>query len=61
MVRNPPANAGDLRDTGPILGQGDPLGEGMATPPVFLSGESHGQRGLGCYSPGDTKSWTPLK
>ena len=32
------------------LGQEDPLEEGMNTP-VFLSGESHGQRSLVGYSP----------
>ena len=29
----------------------DPLEEGIATPPVFLPGESHGQRSLAGYSP----------
>ena len=40
------------------MGQEDPLEEGMATPPpgiqeipVFLSGESQGQRSLVGYSP----------
>ena len=33
------------------LGQGDPLEKGMATTPVFLPGESHGQRSLAGYSP----------
>ena len=31
MVMNPPANAGDLRDMGLILGQEDPLEKEMAT------------------------------
>ena len=31
MVKNLPANAGDLRDMGSIPGQEDPLEEGMAT------------------------------
>ena len=31
MVKNLPANAGDVRDMGSILGQEDPLKEGMAT------------------------------
>ena len=31
MVKNPPANAGDIGDTGSILGWEDPLEEGMAT------------------------------
>ena len=33
------------------LGQEDPLGKGMATHSVFLSGKSHGQKGLAGYSP----------
>ena len=28
MVKNPPANAGDIRDVGPILGSGRSPGEG---------------------------------
>ena len=32
-------------------GQEDPLKEGMASTPVFLIGESHGQRDLAGYSP----------
>ena len=32
----------------------------MATPPVFLPGESHGQRSLACYSPWGHKSQTRL-
>ena len=32
------------------LGQEDPLEEGMQPTPVFLSGESHGQRSLAGYS-----------
>ena len=31
VVKNPPANAGDARDAGLILGREDPLKEGMAT------------------------------
>ena len=33
------------------LGQEDPLEESMKDIPVFLPGESHGQRGLAGYSP----------
>ena len=47
MVKNPPANAGDRRS----LVWEDPLKEGRATVPVFLPGESHGQRSLVGYSP----------
>ena len=31
MVKNLPANAGDIRDTGSTLGWEDPLEDGMAT------------------------------
>ena len=31
VVKNPPANARDIRDSGSSLGWGDPLEEGMAT------------------------------
>ena len=30
MVKNPPTNAGEVREMGLILGQEDPLEEGMA-------------------------------
>ena len=43
MVKNPPANAGDM---GLISGWRDPLEEEMATHSVFLPGELHGQRSL---------------
>ena len=33
------------------LGQEDVLEEGVQPTPVFLSGESHGQRSLAGYSP----------
>ena len=41
-VKNPPANAGDIRDTSLILGWGDPMEKEMAPTAVFLPGESHG-------------------
>ena len=49
MVKNPPANAGDVRDTGltpvsgcgSIWGQEDPLKEGTATHSSILT---HGKR-----------------
>ena len=48
MVKNLSANAGDMvRSTG----QEDPLEEDMATTPIFLPGESHGQKSLAGYSP----------
>ena len=53
VVKNPPANAGDLTDMGLIPGLGrSPGGERAWQPtPVFLPGESHGQRSLVGYSP----------
>ena len=48
MVKNPPANAGSLAWM-------DPLEEEMAPTPVFLPGESHGQRNLVGYSPWGSK------
>ena len=52
VVKNPPANARDVRDVGSIPGSGRPPGGG-AWPPtsIFLPGESHGQRNLVGYSP----------
>ena len=51
MVKNPPANARDIRDTGstPESGRSSGGGHGQFTP-VFLPGESHGQRRLVGYS-----------
>ena len=47
-VKNPPA----MQETQvPSLGWEEPLEEGMANPPVFLPGESHGQRSLVGFSP----------
>ena len=37
MVKNPPANARDLRDMVQSLGQEDPLEEGMATHSSILA------------------------
>ena len=36
-VKNPPANAGDIRDAGSIPGQEDPLEEDMATHSSILA------------------------
>ena len=49
VVKNPPANTGDIRDTEAGLDQEDLLEEGMTT--HSLPGESHGQRSPGGYSP----------
>ena len=50
MVKNLPANAGDIRDMGSILGQEDPLRRELQPTSVLLPGESHGQRSLAGYS-----------
>jgi len=51
-VNNPPANAGDIRDMGLILGWGRiPWRRKWQRTPAFLPGESHGQRSLANYSP----------
>jgi len=50
VVKNLPANAGDLADTGLILGSGRSPGEENGYP-VFLPGEFHGQRSLAGYGP----------
>ena len=52
VVKNLPANAGDVRDMGLIPGLGKSPGGGNGTPsPVFLPAESHGHRGLASYTP----------
>ena len=53
MVKNLPANAGDIRNMSLIPGSGRSPGGELGNPPtpVFLSGESHGQRCLEGYSP----------
>ena len=50
VVKNPPANARDLRDVGSIPGSGRSPGEENSNPLQFLPGESHGQRSLAGYS-----------
>ena len=51
VVKNPPANARDT-DEGSVPGGEDPLeGRTWQPTPVFLPGESHGQRSLADYSP----------
>ena len=51
MVKNPPANAGDVRDVGSILESGrSPGGRTWKPTLVFLLGESHGQSRLAGYS-----------
>ena len=51
VVKNLPANVGDEGLQVRSLGWEDPPEEGMQPTPVFLPGESHGQRSLEGYSP----------
>ena len=56
VVKNLPASARDVRDKGSIPGSGrSPGGEHCfswrQSTPVFLPGESHGQRSLAGYCP----------
>jgi len=52
VVKNPLANAGDVRDEALIPGSGRSPGGGHGKPtPVFLPGKSHGQKSLAGYSP----------
>ena len=49
LVKNLPANAGDLKDPVLIPGVGDPWGRAWQPTPVFLPGKSQGQWSLmGC-------------
>ena len=48
MVKNPPTNSGDKRDTGLIPGLGRSPGEGNS---VFSPGKFHGQSRQVGYSP----------
>ena len=54
-LKNPPANAGDVRDTGLIPGSRRSWRRTWQPTLVFLPGESHGQRSLVGYSPQDRK------
>ena len=52
VVKNLPANAGDIKDAGSITGVRKIPWRGAWQPtPVVLSGESHGQRSLAGYNP----------
>ena len=63
VVKNTPANAGDIRDVGSVPGLGRSHGEGNGNPfQLFLPRESYGQRSLAGYTVhGVAKSWTQLK
>ena len=54
IIKNPPANAGDIRDVGSIPGSGrSPWRRAWPPTPIFLPGESDGQKGLAGDSPWD--------
>ena len=46
LVKNPPANEGAGRDVASVPGSGRSPGGGQGSPPVFVPGDSHGQRNL---------------
>ena len=46
MVKNPPAKAGDVRDTGLIPGSGKSPGRGNGNPVEYSPGKCHRQRRL---------------
>ena len=50
-VKNPPANAGDVRHGFDPWVEKIPWRRAWQPTPVFLSGESHGQRSLAGFSP----------
>ena len=52
MVKNLLANEGDIKDAGSLMPPGKILwSRAWQSTPVFLPGESHGQRRLARYSP----------
>ena len=62
MVKNPPANAGDVKDTDSIPGSGRSPGEGNSSPPQYSCLENPMDRGAWSATVhGVTKSQTRLK
>ena len=62
VIKNLPANAGDIRDVGSTPGLGRlPWRRARQPTPVFLLREPHGQRSLEGYSPKVIKSRIRLK
>ena len=51
VVKNSPANAGDIKDEGSIPESERSGGSQWQPTPLFLAGESHGQKSLADYSP----------
>ena len=61
VIKNPPANAGDVRDPGSIPGREDPLEEGMATHSSILAWRIPMDRGAWWATVQEVaKSWTRL-
>ena len=61
MLKNPPANAGDIRDTGSILGSGRSPGEGNDNPLQYSYLENTMDRGPWRATVHEvSKSWTQL-
>ena len=59
VVKNPPANAGDIRDVGSVPGLGRSPGGGHGNPLQYSCLENpHGQRSLAGHSPRVSKSQT---
>ena len=59
MVKNPPANVGDIRHGFDLWVEKIPWRRAWQPTPVFLPGGSHGRRSLAGYSPqGHTESDT---
>ena len=54
-VKNPPAHAGDVKDGLNPWARKFPWSRAWQPTPIFLPGESHGQRGLAGYSPAGHK------
>ena len=62
VVKNLPANAGDLRDVGSIPGKGRSSGGGNGNPLQYSCLENPMDRGAWCAAVyGVAKSWTRLK
>ena len=58
MVKNLPVDVEDTRDAGLIPGFGRSPRRAWQPTPIFLPGESHGQRGLAGYSHGAAQNQT---
>ena len=60
MVKNPPANAGDVRDTGPVPGSGRSPGGGNGSPLQYSCLENPMVRGAWQNTVHVLQSWTLL-